>query len=165
MGLGPLPLWLTVEWSAGDMLRGARPLHGLRPPQLSRAVSPSSHELDDVLQRFWTVTRPTRRTGVGSPCRSRSSFVVGAAAGRSSVAAAQLAVRNRFYDYHTSKWRSGSVLHNSTRNPAGLDSGETVCTQDYSCGGTTVGRHTVTLIYRRGKHHGNDVTTVSVTKT
>jgi hypothetical protein len=109
-------------------------------------------------------TCPATLTQPG-PCRGGSTFVVGAASGRSNVQPVQPAARNTFYDFHTTHTRALSVLHDSTRNPAGVNSCQVVCNQTYSCGGAVIGHHTITRSFSKGTFKGQDVTMVSVTKT
>jgi hypothetical protein len=98
------------------------------------------------------------------PCSGNSTFTVGVAAGRSAVAAPQPAMHNCFYDYHTSRSRTVSFLHDPTRNPTGMNACETVCQQQYSCNGVPIGFHTITRRFRKGVFNGHDVTIVDVTK-
>jgi hypothetical protein len=109
-------------------------------------------------------TCPATLTHPG-PCTGNATFVVGSASGKSNVQPVQPAMQNRFYDFHTTHTRALSVLHDSTRNPAGLNSCKTVCKQTYSCGGAVIGTHTVTRTFTKGTSGGNDVTIVNVTKT
>lgn len=107
---------------------------------------------------------PTGLTQPG-PCTGNSVFTVGAASGRSALLPVQPGLRNRFYDFHTSRSRTISFLHDSTRNPTGMDSCQTVCEQQYSCNGSVIGRHTITRTFRKGVHDGRNVTIINVTKT
>jgi hypothetical protein len=108
-------------------------------------------------------TCPATLTHPG-PCTGNATFVVGSASGKSNVQAVQPAMQNRFYDFHTTHTRALSVLHDSTRNPAGLNSCKAVCNQTYSCGGAVIGTHTVTRTFTKGTSGGHDVTIVNVTK-
>lgn len=104
----------------------------------------------------------------GEPCSGGSTFIVGAASGNSPVLSGpRPGRRNRFWDFHTThvRPRSVSVLHDATRNPAGLDTCSTACDQEYKCGGNVIGRHTITRTYTKGVYNGQNVTFVDVTKT
>jgi hypothetical protein len=104
----------------------------------------------------------------GEPCNGSSTFTVGAQSGNSSVLPAPRAgAINRFWDFHTThvRPRGISVLHDATRNPANLNTCSTVCNQNYNCGGNTIGTHTITRTYIKGRFNGQDVTFVDVTKT
>ena len=96
-------------------------------------------------------------------CSGNSTFTVGDP-GRSSRIGNQPGLVNRFYDFHASGPRGVSRLHDSTRNPQGLNSCETVCEQKYQCDGREIGRHTVTRTFTKGTFGGRDVTLVNVTK-
>lgn len=99
------------------------------------------------------------------PCSGGSTFTVGGQSGGSGVIPVQPARINRFYDFHTTRSRALSFLHDATRNPAGLNACQTICDQEYSCGGNVIGRHTITRNFRKGTHGGRDVTIIDVTKT
>lgn len=101
----------------------------------------------------------------GGPCSGNSTFTVGAASGRSGVIPQQPAIRNCFYDFHTSHSRSISFLHDAGRNPLGINSCEAVCRQEYSCNNTVIGEHTVTRRFRKGSFNGRNVTIIDVSKT
>lgn len=105
-----------------------------------------------------TLTRP-------GPCEGGPPFTVGAPTKGSSVQPAQPGLINRFYDFHRSRSTTISFLHDKTRNPAGLNSCQTSCKQEYSCDGKVIGRHLITRTFRKGTHAGKDVTIVDVTKT
>lgn len=96
------------------------------------------------------------------PCSGKDTFTVGAER-NSSVLGKLPATKNRFYDFHTSRWNIGSLLHE--RNPKNIDSCEAVCEQNYSCGGKVIGTHTVTRTFTKGKSGDRDVTLVNVKKT
>jgi hypothetical protein len=108
-------------------------------------------------------TCPATLTQPG-PCSGSSTFTVGGASGGSNVSPVQPAVRNRFYDFHTSRSRTVSFLHDPTRNPAGMNSCETVCQQLYSCNGLPVGMHTITRRFSKSIFNRRNVTIVNVTK-
>lgn len=104
----------------------------------------------------------------GDPCSGGSTFVVGAASGRSSLLPAPRPGRiNRFWDFHVTHVRPSnvSVLHDTTRNPANLSTCSTVCNQEYRCAGNLIGRHVITRRYRKGTYNRQDVTLMDVTKT
>lgn len=111
-----------------------------------------------------TSTCPTGLTRPG-PCTGGSTFTVGSPSGGSRVLGRQPGLINRFYDFHTSRSESTSFLHDSTRNPASMNSCQAVCHQEYLCDGAVIGRHTVTRTLRKGTHNGRDVTIIDVTKT
>jgi hypothetical protein len=98
------------------------------------------------------------------PCSGDSTFTIGAESGGSGVIAKQPAMRNRLYDFHTSRSKTVSFLHDAGRNPAGLNACEAVCRQDYACDGVAIGTHTVTRRFRKGTFNGKDVTIIDVTK-
>lgn len=96
-----------------------------------------------------------------SPCNGSSTFIVGASR-TSPVFGALAATKNRFYDFHETRWKGGSLLHD--RNPAGIDSCTISCEQNYSCGGTVIGKPTITRTFSKGKVGIVDVTNVNVAK-
>jgi hypothetical protein len=98
------------------------------------------------------------------PCESGPPFTVGDPSKGSSVHAAEPGLRNRFYDFHRTR-SNLSVLHDATRNPAGLNSCQTACKQVYSCDGQVIGQHLISRTYRKGTFGGKNVTIVDVTKT
>jgi hypothetical protein len=98
-----------------------------------------------------------------SECIGASTFTVGDP-GHSDRIGDQPGLVNRFYDFHVSRTRGISRLHDNTRNPQGLNSCETVCQQKYHCDGREIGRHTVTRTFTKGTSGGRDVTLVTVTK-
>ncbi len=101
---------------------------------------------------------------VPGPCNGSSTFIVGAASGGSAVIPQQPAMRNRFYDFHTSRSRVVSFLHDPARNPTGMNSCETVCLQLYSCNGAIIGAHLITRWFRKSTFNGVNVTIIDVTK-
>jgi hypothetical protein len=98
------------------------------------------------------------------PCSGSSTFTIGVESGGSGVIVKQPAMRNRFYDFHTSRSKSVSFLHDAGRNPAGLNACEVVCRQDYACDGVPIGTHTITRRFRKGTLNGKNVTLIDVTK-
>lgn len=126
--------------------------------------------------RTWDGTRITESLTTSSstcppgltqpgPCNGSSTFTVGQPSGGSAILPRQPGLINRFYDFHISRSRAVSFLHDSTRNPTGMNSCQTVCNQEYSCNGNVIGRHTITRNFRKGTHGGRDVTIIDVTKT
>jgi len=101
---------------------------------------------------------------VPGPCSGNSTFTVGAASGGSAVSSRQPGMRNRFYDFHTSRSRTVSFLHDVARNPTRMNSCETVCLQLYYCNGAIIGMHPITRHFRKGTFNGQDVTIIDVTK-
>jgi hypothetical protein len=108
-------------------------------------------------------TCPAELTRPG-PCNGSSTFTVGAASGGSGVIPQQPAMRNRFYDFHTSRSRSISFLHDAGRNPAGINACEVVCRQEYSCNNMVIGAHMITRRFRKGSFNGRNVTIIDVSK-
>ena len=96
-----------------------------------------------------------------SPCDGNSTFIFGASQNSHKFGALP-ATKNRFYDFHQTRWKGGSLLHE--RNPAGIDSCKISCEQNYSCGGTVIGKPTITRTFTKGKVGSVDVTNVDVTK-
>jgi hypothetical protein len=96
-----------------------------------------------------------------SPCSGADTFTVGAAS-NSSILGALPATSNHFYDYHTSRWNKGSLLHD--RNPNDVPSCEIACEQKYSCGGNVIGTHAITRTFTKGTSGSRNVTLVNVTK-
>ena len=129
--------------------------------------------------RTWDGTRIPERVTMGAntcpdtltrgePCSGGSTFTVGSGSGNSPVLAGpRPGARNRFWDFHTThvRPRNVSVLHDAARNPVNLDTCSTACNQEYICDGNVIGRHTITRTYSKGRHNGQDVTLVDVTKT
>lgn len=105
-----------------------------------------------------TLTRP-------GPCNGHSHFPIGSSMRGRGVRPEQPAMRNRFYDIHTSQSQDVSFLHDATRNPKGIDACESVCRQDYAYDGVVIGSHGIRRQFRKGKVDGHDVTIIDVTKT
>lgn len=120
---------------------------------------------DSVKEELWQLsnTCPATLTTPG-PCHGDSTFPIGSPSGRSSVVPPQPAMRNRFYDYHVTRSRDVSFLHDATRNPAGINACEAVCRQNYAHKGIVIGSHIITRRFRKGVVGGRDVTIVDVTK-
>jgi hypothetical protein len=72
--------------------------------------------------------------------------------------------RNRFYDFHVSRW-TRSRLHDSGQNPSGMDSCTVSCNQSYVCGDRVLGRFVITRNFRKAMRGGREVTIVDTTKT
>ncbi len=104
-----------------------------------------------------TLTQP-------GPCHGNSTFVIGAASGSSGVIPQQPATRNRFFDFHTTRSRNLSFLHDASRNPGGLSACAAVCQQTYAYNGVPIGTHIVTRRFRKGTFNGANVTMIDVTK-
>lgn len=104
-----------------------------------------------------TLTQP-------GPCNGHSHFPIGSAMRGRGVRPEQPAMRNRFYDIHTSQSQSLSFLHDAARNPKGIDACESVCRQEYAYDGVVIGTHSIRRQFRKGKVDGHDVTIVDVTK-
>ena len=102
---------------------------------------------------------------VPGPCNGHSHFPIGASMRGRGVRPEQPAMRNRFYDIHTSQSERVSFLHDATRNPRNLNSCESVCRQDYGYNGAIIGSHSIRRVFRKGTFDGRDVTIVDVTKT
>jgi len=102
---------------------------------------------------------------VPGPCNGHSHFPIGASMRGRGVRPEQPAMRNRFYDIHTSQSERVSFLHDATRNPRNLDSCESVCRQDYGYNGAIIGSHSIRRVFRKGTFNGHDVTIIDVTKT
>jgi hypothetical protein len=72
--------------------------------------------------------------------------------------------RNRFYDFHTSRWNE-SRLHDSTQNPTGMDECTVVCNQSYVCGERVLGNFRITRHFSKDVRNGREITVVNTTKT
>ncbi|HKP74094.1 MAG TPA: hypothetical protein VJT67_01065 [Longimicrobiaceae bacterium] len=158
----------TIDMRSQALAAGFRTAYGIhaqmrvRPDartwdgtQVTESVTAGANSCPDTLTR-------------GDPCSGGSTFTIGAASGNSPVLAApRPGAINRFWDFHTThvRPRTVSVLHDATRNPAGLNTCSTACNQEYRCGGNVIGRHTITRSYSKGTYGGADVTLVDVTKT
>ncbi len=124
-------------------------------------------------ERTWDGSQVTESLSVRSnncpagvartPCAGDSTFTVGDG-GRSSRIGQLPGRINRFYDFHVTKWRTGSLLHDRSRNPDDVDRCQVSCDQRYSCGERVIGRHRVTRTFRKGTHGGHGVTIVDVIK-
>lgn len=128
------------------------------------SVQPSSQNRDGtrIVESFKPPTSDCPKEFGINPCTGSSTFIVGAKR-ESPIFGSLPATRNRFYDFHETRWKGGSLLHD--RNPSGKDSCKVTCEQQYSCGGTVIGTHTITRTFTKGKVDSVDVTFVNVTKT
>lgn len=98
------------------------------------------------------------------PCASGPPFTVGAPTKSSPVHPVEPGIRNRFYDFHRTRWKSNSLLHDQTHNPQNLSTCESKCDQQYLCDGQVIGHFVMTNRYRKSTYQGKDVTIVDVTK-
>ncbi|MBX3238412.1 MAG: DUF4157 domain-containing protein [Chitinophagaceae bacterium] len=73
------------------------------------------------------------------------------------------ALRNRFYDFHTSRWNR-SRLHDSGQTPNGIDECVVACNQSYRCDNRALGRFEITRTFKKDTYNGRDVTKVTVEK-
>jgi hypothetical protein len=96
-----------------------------------------------------------------TPCNGSSTFIVGASR-NSPVFGTLPATKNLFYDFHETRWKGGSLLHD--RNPASIDSCTISCEQNYSCGGKVIGKPIITRTFTKAKVGTVDVTNVNVAK-
>lgn len=99
------------------------------------------------------------------PCASGPPFTVGDPTKNSPVHPVEPGIRNRFYDFHRTRWKSTSLLHDKTHNPKDLSTCQSKCDQKYSCDGQVIGHFVITNTYRKSTYQGHDVTIVDVTKT
>jgi hypothetical protein len=151
----------TVDMTPDGIKKGYRTGYGALAVM---RVEPDTTNWDGtkIVESFKSIKNNCPEEFKISPCSGTSTFTVGAA-GKSSVLGDQPATRNRFYDFHITRWNKGSLLHD--RNPAGLESCQAECEQQYSCGGKVIGKHTVIRTFTKGKSGSRDVTLVNVTKT
>lgn len=130
-------------------------------------VEPGERTWDGIRVReeLTTVSNTCPATFAPTPeCSGRDSFPVGGPANSDRIGN-QPGLVNRFYDFHVTKSRALSRLHDPSRNPGGLDACRTVCEQKYFCEDREIGRHTVTRDFRKGVFDGQQVTLVTVGKT
>jgi hypothetical protein len=155
----------TVDLTPSALAQGYLSGYGImatmrvRPDQRSWNGTKIAESLTEV-----PGTCPAGLTKPG-PCEGGPPFTVGDPSKGSSVHPAEPGLRNRFYDFHRSRSKDISFLHDATRNPAGLNSCHTACKQVYSCEGQVIGRHLITRTFRKGTFGGKSVTIVDVTKT
>jgi len=83
------------------------------------------------------------------PCVGGPPFTVGDGSKGSSVLPPQPGQQNRFYDFHRTR-SDISLLHDATRNPKGMNLCTMICNQSYSCGGTVIGKHSITRTFTKG---------------
>jgi hypothetical protein len=154
----------TTDLTQAGLQAGFLSAYGIiaRMRVLPDATTWDGRQLTETLAQA-SSTCPAGLTQPG-PCSGSSTFTVGGASGRSNVNPVQPAMRNRFYDFHTSRSRTVSFLHDPTRNPTGMNSCETVCQQLYSCNGMPVGMHTITRRFSKSTFNGRNVTIINVTK-
>jgi hypothetical protein len=117
--------------------------------------------VESVQQTSSTCPESLTRPG---PCNGHCHFPIGGAMRGRGVRPAQPAMRNRYYDVHTSQSLDLSVLHDPTRNPKGVDACQSVCRKDYAFDGTVIGSHSIRRQFRKGTFGGHDVTIVEVSK-
>jgi hypothetical protein len=154
----------TTDLTQAGLQAGFLSAYGIiaRMRVLPDATTWDGRQLTETLAQA-SSTCPAGLTQPG-PCSGSSTFTVGGASGHSNVNPVQPAMRNRFYDFHTSRSRTVSFLHDPTRNPTGMHSCETVCQQLYSCNGMPVGMHTITRRFSKSTFNGRNVTIINVTK-
>lgn len=104
-------------------------------------------------------------TLTSDPCASGPPFTVGDPTKSSPVHPVEPGIRNRFYDFHRTRWQGSSLLHDKTRNPKDLNTCDSKCDQKYVCDGQTIGQFVITRTFRKSTYQGSDVTIVDVTKT
>lgn len=130
-------------------------------------VEPGERTWDGIRVReeLTTVSNTCPATFSPTPeCSGHDSFPVGAP-GSSGRIGKQPGLVNRFYDFHLSRSRELSRLHDPGRNPDGLNSCRTVCEQKYFCEDREIGRHIITRDFKKGVSGGHNVTLVTVGKT
>ena len=159
----PCPAKTVVEKVTNKMADGQKYRTGMGAVAII-AVQPDSQTWDgaSITESFKTPTSDCPKEFGINPCSGNSVFPVGA--GKNSPVFGSIpATRNRFPDFHETRWKGGSLLHE--RNPGGKDSCTIACEQQYSCGGKVIGTHTITRTFTKGKIGSVDVTFVSVSKT
>ena len=154
----------TTDITQAGLQAGFRSAYGIiaRMRVLPEATTWDGKQITEAVSQK-SSTCPAGLT-VPGPCAGDSTFTVGAASGGSNVIPVQPAMRNRFYDFHTTRSRTISFLHDPTRNPTGMNSCESVCQQLYSCNGLPVGMHTITRRFIKSTFNGQPVTIINVTK-
>ena len=127
-------------------------------------VDPDSQNWDgtSIVESFGPATSDCPQEFGIHPCSGHTTFTVGSE-GHSPIFGTLAATRNRFYDYHETRWRGGSLLHD--RNPQGKSSCQIECEQQYSCQGTQIGKHKIKRTFTKGKSGSTDVTLVEVART
>jgi len=127
-------------------------------------VGPDSRTWDgaSVIESFGPATSDCPQEFGINPCSGHSTFPVGAGK-KSPIFGDMPPARNRFYDFHETRWKGGSLLHD--RNPQGKNTCKIECEQHYSCQGTEIGKHKITRTFSKGKSGSTNVTLVEVTKT
>jgi hypothetical protein len=150
----------TIDMTPGGLALGYRTGYGITA--IMRVLPGGTN---------WDATSITERLSAGSTtcpagwnlCTGSSEFFVGAPR-YSTVLGVLNGQRNRFYDFHTSRWNQ-SRLHDRTQNPTDLNTCQAVCQQEYLCGGNVIGRHTITRTFSKRVDGARQLTVVDVTKT
>jgi hypothetical protein len=145
----PCPAKTVVEKVTNKMADGQKYRTGMGAVAVI-AVQPDSQTWDgaSITESFKTPTSDCPKEFGINPCSGNSVFPVGAGK-HSPVFGAIPATRNRFPDFHETRWNSCTIA----------------CEQQYSCGGKVIGTHTITRTFTKGKIGSVDVTFVSVAKT
>jgi len=101
----------------------------------------------------------------GGICSGSSIFTIGRNQVRACASVTMPA--NGFVDRHSINIQNLSVLHDATRNPAGLDSCSCTCNQQYFTGvsRTPIGRFQIRYDLAKGTRGGQNITLVTATKT
>src|SRR5690349_8170927 len=133
----------TIDMTPEGIKKGYRTGYGIAAVM---RVEPASTAWDGT--QIVEASKQTKNTcpeefGI-SPCKGTDTFTVGQES-NSSILGKLAATPNRFYDFHTTRWNKGSLLHD--RNPKDIDSCEIACEQKYSCGGNVIGTHTITRTF------------------
>lgn len=101
----------------------------------------------------------------GGICSGSSNFTIGRNQVRACAAVSM--PPNGFVDRHTIQLQNTSVLHDSTRNPAGLNSCSCTCDQRYFAGTsrTPIGRFQIRYDLAKATRGTQNITSVTATKT
>lgn len=101
----------------------------------------------------------------GGICSGSSNFTIGRNQVRTCAAVSM--PPNGFVDRHTIQLLNTSVLHDSTRNPAGLNSCSCTCDQQYFAGTsrTPIGRFQIRYDLAKATRGTQNITSVTATKT
>lgn len=101
----------------------------------------------------------------GGLCAGSSTFTIGR--NQVSACASVSMPPSGFVDRHTIQLQSVSVLHDSTRNPAGLNSCAFTCDQQYFAGSSrsAIGRFQIRYDLTKGRRGTENITLVTATKT
>jgi len=151
----------TQDATPGGLAKGYRTGYGI---VANMRVEPTSQNWDGTsISESLQETKNTCPAEFKiSPCSGGPAFTVGNGS-HSGVFGDLPGTKNHFHDHHMTRWSQGSLLHD--RNPKNIDSCQIVCAQQYSCGDTVIGKHTVTRTFSKATHNGHDVTKVDITKT